>query len=134
MAFALLITGIVILIAAARGSQDQLLGLLKGDFTGQSNFLYWVIAILLIGFVGYIPKLKGLSVAFLTLVILVLFLKKGDSNGIGGGFFQQFASQIGATQTPVAATTSTNPSGAANSSLFSLPDFSKSFQSFNGIV
>lgn len=105
MAFALLITGAVFLIASIRGTQDNLTTLIKGDFTGPQNFLYWVIAILLIGFTGYIPKVKPLSVAFLVLVILVLILTKGNPNGIGGGFFQQFTNQIGATQTPAPSST-----------------------------
>jgi hypothetical protein len=103
MPFALLIIGIWLLVAGVRntaGPASQpgtLFALLHGDFTGSDNFAYWFIAIILIGAIGYIPKLKGLSTAFLALVIVVLFLKKGSSTGVGGGFFDQFISGIGVT-------------------------------------
>jgi hypothetical protein len=102
--FALLIIGVWLLIAGVRDTAGPsnkpgtLFYLIRGDFTGPDNFVYWFIAILLIGAVGYIPKLKPVSTAFLTLVIVVLFLKKGSSTGVGGGFFQQFMSGIGITQ------------------------------------
>jgi len=106
MAFALLIIGAVLLIAAVRGTTDGpegLYALLVGDFTGPANFVYWAVAILLIGALGYIPKLKAFSVALLALVVLVLFLKKGDPSGVGGGFFAQLTSGLATTQKPVAA-------------------------------
>jgi len=90
MPFVLIIAGIILLTVAVRNTQDDLFGLVKGDFTGTNNFIYWVIAILIIGAVGYVPKLKPVSVAFLTLVILVLLLKKGE------GFFDSFNKQIAA--------------------------------------
>ena len=103
MAFALLIIGAVLLIAAVRGTTDGpagLYALLVGDFTGPANFVYWAVAILLIGALGYIPKLKTFSVALLSLVVLVLFLKKGDpTTGVGGGFFAQFTSGLATTTT-----------------------------------
>lgn len=104
MPFALLIIGIWLLIAGVRDTagpvtkQNTLFYLVRGDFTGPDNFVYWFIAILLIGSIGYISKLKPLSTAFLWLVIVVLFLKKGSSSGVGGGFFNQFIAGIGITQ------------------------------------
>lgn len=117
MPFALLIAGSVLLIASARGKQDDLFSLLKGDFTGPNNFVYWFFAILVVGAVGYIPKLKPISVGFLTLIVLVLFLKRGDPNGIGGGFFAQLTQQLGTTQKQ-----SPTQSGAAQTST-SQPSF-----------
>ena len=90
-------------------TQDTLFSTVKGDFSGQDNFIYWFVAIIIIGAVGYIPKLKPISTAFLALVIVVLFLKKGSSNGLGGGFFAQATTALGSST----ATTSpavTNPS------------------------
>lgn len=112
MAFALLIIGAVLLIAAVRGTTDGpagLYALLVGDFTGPANFVYWAVAILLIGALGYIPKLKTFSVALLSLVVLVLFLKKGDPSGVGGGFFSQLTTGLGSTTTPVAAASTSLP-------------------------
>lgn len=116
MPFALVIIGVVLLIAAVRGttgdsgSQKGLFTLVKGDFSGPNNFIYWFVAILIIGMIGYIPDLKKLSVAFLTLVIVVLFLSRG-------GFFQQFTSALGSTQTGAV-------SSAVNSATSGLPNLS----------
>jgi hypothetical protein len=110
MAFALLIIGAVLLISAVRNTVDGpsgLFALVRNDFTGQANFIYWIAAILIIGAIGYIPKLKSLSVAMLGLVVLVLFLKKGDpTTGVGGGFFAQFVKGIGTTTAATPATVS----------------------------
>lgn len=89
MPFALIIVGVVLLVAAVRdtiGGQDGLFTLLKNDFTGQNNFSYWLVSILIIGAVGYIPTLKPLSRMFLALVIIVLFISQG-------GFFSKFNRQ-----------------------------------------
>lgn len=90
MPFALLIAGIFLLVAGVRGTQTQLFSLIHGDFTGTNNFIYWLLAILAIGAVGYIPRLKNVSHVMLALVIVVLFLSRG-------GFFAQFTSAIATT-------------------------------------
>ncbi len=108
MPFVLIIIGVVLLIAAVRDKQQVLFYLLAHDFTGDNNFIYWFISILIIGAIGYIPKLKPVSDGFLILVILVLFLRKGT------GFFDAFQRQIGGTETskPVVST----PGGAGGTS------------------
>lgn len=88
MPFALIIIGSVFILVGYQGTQDQFFTLLKGDFSGPGNFVNWIVSILVIGALGYIPKLKGLSDAFLFLVILVLFLSNK-------GFFSKFNSQLG---------------------------------------
>lgn len=101
MPFALLIIGIFLLVAGIRNTAGpaanptSLFGLIHGDFTGPDNFIYWFLAIVIIGAIGYIPKLKGISTGLLVLVVVVLFLKKGNTSGVGGGFFQQFSKAIG---------------------------------------
>lgn len=87
MPFALLIVGIFLLVSGVRNTQDTLFGLLHGDFTGKDNFIYWFIAIVIIGSVGYVPRLKPVSNSLLALVIVVLFLRRG-------GFFNQFTNAI----------------------------------------
>ena len=112
MPFALLIIGAFLLIAAVRGTTDGpsgLFALVAGDFTGSPNFTFWIVAILLIGAIGYIQKIKPLSDAMLVLVILVLFLSKGNPGAVGGGFFNQFTSALNTT-------TTATPSAAANTS------------------
>jgi hypothetical protein len=102
MPFVLIVMGAIFVVAAARGTHDALFYLIEKDFTGDNNFIYWFLSILVIGAVGYIPKLKPFSDGFLILVILVLFLKK-DS-----GFFDMFQSQLGTTNN---AAPDTNPAG-----------------------
>jgi hypothetical protein len=99
MPFLLIIVGTALLISSARNTQSALYTLLAGDFTGPNNFIFWAMSILIIGALGYIPKLKPLSAAFITLVVIVLFLKRGNpTTGTGGGFFQQFTTALGTTQ------------------------------------
>lgn len=91
MPFALLVIGLFLLVAGVRGSQDSLFTLVQGDFSGNDNFVYWFASIILIGLLGYVPKLKHLSWAFLALILVVLLLSKG-------GFFGKLTSALGTTQ------------------------------------
>ena len=90
MAIALLMIGIVMVIAAVRNTQGALFSLLQGDFTGTNNFIYWVVAILVIGAIGNVKQLKGFSNAFLALVIIVILLTHK-------GFFGQLQSALAST-------------------------------------
>lgn len=74
MPFVLLLFGAVLFVAGVRGTNKDLWTLVKGDFTGDKSFLLWIAAISIVGGAGYIKPLKGLSVAFMTLLLLVLFL------------------------------------------------------------
>jgi hypothetical protein len=114
VAFILLIIGITLLVAGVQNTQGDLFDLLKKDF---GQFLVWFVAIFLIGALGYIPKMKPLSTAFMGLVILVLFLSKGK------GFFSQFQSAVTSAQNTQSATsTSAAPAGSGSGlSLPSLP-------------
>jgi len=122
MPFVLITIGVVLLISSARNTLSNtqntgLYQLLAGDFTGQNNFIFWFVSILLIGALGYIPKLKPLSTAFMGLVILVLFLKKGNpTTGAGGGFFSQFTSALGTTQQVQESVSPTGSTGAGGTS------------------
>lgn len=100
MPFALLIVGVFLVVAGVRNTagpaaqSGTLFNLIHGDFTGQDNFIYWFLAIVIVGMLGYVPKLKPISTGLLVLIIVVLFLRKG-------GFFQQFTSAIsGSTGSP----------------------------------
>lgn len=79
--------GVAFLVSGIRGTHDQLISLVEGDFTGPNNFFYWILAIVIIGSFGYIDALKPLSDAFLVLVIVVLFLHNQ-------GFFNQFTAAV----------------------------------------
>lgn len=97
MPLALILLGVLFLTAAVRGNKcngqqcsDLLFSTLKDDFTGPDNFIYWGIALFIIGAAGYYKPLKPLSNAFLGLVIIVLFLSNR-------GFFVKFMDQIRTT-------------------------------------
>jgi hypothetical protein len=121
MPFAFGFAGILLLVAGVRGTQDDLFALLKGDFSGKSNFLYWIVAIAIVGAIGYNVKLRGVSHAFMLLLLVVLFLSNG-------GVFKKFTDQIGTTQS------GTSQSGAAASTPVStLPDIRSIFNGANSL-
>lgn len=81
-----IILGAALLLVAVRGTEiDSAKGandgkglwpLLKNDFEPgqQGNFLAWLVAILVVGGIGYIPQLEGVSTLFLALLIAVLVM------------------------------------------------------------
>lgn len=113
MPFVLIAIGALILVTVIRGTQGQLASLLKGDFTGSNSFWRWIIAIGIIGAVGYLPKLKPVSDGFLVLVLLVLFI---SNRGIFGSGSQSFNGQFFGG--------SSGSSGIKVSPLNPLPNFS----------
>jgi hypothetical protein len=70
--------GIILIVAGVRGritsGNPSLVSLIKDDFTGTDPFWKWMLAILLIGAIGYIPNLRPISRAFMGLVIVVFLL------------------------------------------------------------
>lgn len=114
MPFVLIVFGILALTVGIRGKQQDFFTLMRGDFTGPNNFLYWLVAILAVGSIGYIKKAQPLSDAFLVLIVIVMFLKNQ-------GFFDQFMAQIQATTTKqfdVGPITQSNPIGLGLGGLF----------------
>lgn len=77
MPFVFITGGLVLIITAIKGDPAALWELIKGDFTGANNFEYWLIAILVLGFLGYIQSLRSLSRLFMALVLVVLLLDNG---------------------------------------------------------
>lgn len=107
MPIALLLIGLVLLIAAFRGTEKELFALLKSDFTGPGNFIFWALSLWLIGALGYFTPLKKLSNAFLVLVVLALFLSNR-------GFFAKFMDAINGTQNGTGAMGLPNDLSGAN--------------------
>lgn len=89
MPLALLFIGVLFLAAGVRDKQGDLFTLLKGDLTGQNNFLQWVLALVLVGALGFIPRMRPVSVALIALILIAIFLRKG------AGFFDQLAGATG---------------------------------------
>jgi|SRR5215472_9106857 len=93
MPILLVIIGALLIITAVRDTTGDLATHLDQDLTQTAgktgpSFWVWVVAIVFIGIVGYIPGLKTPSRAFLVLVILVIALKSGS------GFFSQLKTQL----------------------------------------
>lgn len=74
MPFILLLFGAVLFVSGIKNTEGQLWSLVKSDFTGNKSFLIWIAAIAIVGGAGYIKPLKGVSIAFMTLLLLVLFI------------------------------------------------------------
>lgn len=91
-------TGLVLVLTGLNGDAPALYELLASDFSGPGSFIYWLLAMLVLGALGYIKGLENLSKLFLILVIIVLFLDNG-------GFFTQFQAFLKQTQGTTASTT-----------------------------
>jgi hypothetical protein len=85
MPFALIVAGIALILVGYQGTQDKFFGMLQAD---APQFIKWAVAIFVIGAIGYIPRLKDLSNAFLVLIILVMFISNQ-------GFFCKLNEAIG---------------------------------------
>lgn len=70
--------GLILIVAGVRGrvssGNPSLVSLVKADFTGSDPFYKWILAILLIGAIGYVPNLRPISRGFMALVIVVFLL------------------------------------------------------------
>lgn len=98
MPFALAIIGVILVVVAVRNTQDDFSKLVIGDFSGPGNFFWWLAAILMIGAIGYIQKLKPISDGLLALVLVALLLTRGSPSFPGGGFFAQLTNALKGTQ------------------------------------
>lgn len=97
MAFILLIVGIFLVVTAVRDTYTQLFQVVAGDFSlnqAGGGFVYWVVALFLVGAVGYVKALKPISDGLLLLIIIALLLTKGNPQK--GNFFGNLTSALGA--------------------------------------
>jgi len=123
MPFFLLIVGVVFLVSAAKGTQQNLFSLLKGDFSGPDNYFYWLVSILVVGAFGYIPKFKPVSDMFLVLIVLSLVLTRGKA-----GLFQKASAVLNSTASTAPTTSQINTGLAATGATSSLAATQTSLQ------
>lgn len=90
MPFVFAVLGVLFLVAGVRGKTTDLVALIKDDFSGQPNYFEWMIAIFLVGAIGYVDQLRTISRMFLTLLILGLLFSDYRKNP---AIFQQFTAQ-----------------------------------------
>lgn len=91
MPLALIAIAVIAFAVAIRGTQNELAALLKKDFTGEGNFLYWILALVGVGSLGYIKEFRPVANAFLVLLLIVFILA---ANKGGKDFFSSLLSQI----------------------------------------
>jgi hypothetical protein len=84
MPFVLITVGVAIFITALNNTWKQFGAQVYKDMFGATGggFVYWAAALVIVGFIGYIPQLKKPADFFLVLIIVGLLLKNK-------GFFQQ---------------------------------------------
>lgn len=87
MPFIFLIAGVLAIISALRGTEHELATQIASDFSGNPSFAYWIIALLIIGSIGYVPELEDVSTLFTVLCILSFTLSEG-------GVFDKFTTAI----------------------------------------
>lgn len=87
MPFVLLIIGVTLLVSGVQGTQDKLFTLIQNDFTQKPSFLPWIVALLVIGMIGYVDALKSVARAFLALVLLGILISNK-------GFFSQLQAAL----------------------------------------
>lgn len=104
MPFALTFTGLLLIITGFQNTYKEFGAQVQDDFSGPNNFLYWLVSLLIIGMLGYVKSLEGLSRAFMGLIIVALILVTYQRNP---QIFQQIGAGLAAGSTaPV------NPIGA----------------------
>lgn len=91
MPFVLFIMGLVLIVTAFQNTYKQFGALVAGDFTGKNNFIYWFLAIAVVGAIGYIKPLEPFSRGFMVLIVLSIVL----SNQKNFDFIGKFQSALG---------------------------------------
>lgn len=98
MPFALVIIGLLMIVSGVRDTHREFGAQLKSDLTGDNNFLQYAGAIFAVGALGYINSLRGISTAFMTLILIALILSNR-------GVFARFQEAVNqGPEAPVTAT------------------------------
>lgn len=86
MPFAVLFIAAIFIVTGFRGTSGDFLHQLESDV---SQIVVPIVAIVIIGALGYVPGFKKLSDGFLILILLAMFLTNGRK-----GFFTRFNNEI----------------------------------------
>lgn len=85
-----IVVGLMLVIVGVNDKMRELGALAKEDFQPSGNqpgFAVWLVAIFLVGSLGYIKTIKPVANAFLTLVVISMILSNR-------GFFDKFTNAI----------------------------------------
>lgn len=85
MPFFLIFVGLMLLIVAVRGTQQEFIDTLKDMFI-QPQFWSWGVVILFAGLLGYNKQLRSLSVSFMSLILIAMIL---SNKSVVSEFFKQ---------------------------------------------
>lgn len=105
MPFAIIAIGLMLFFVAINGTYKQFGAQLYKDLFGSSGsvgFIYWVLAIVIVGMLGYIPGLQKPANAFLGLIVLGVLLANQ-------GLFAKFEDAITSGPTKVSGATPLTP-------------------------
>lgn len=116
MGIALAVAGVLLIVTGVQNTYGAMGAQLQKDFTGQGNFTWWFLAIIMVGILGYIPALKQFSRWFLALIfIALLFSHKGFfanlTSALKGG--PKASPQTTSANSPSALPTATPAQGVA---------------------
>jgi hypothetical protein len=96
MPFFLAAIGAVMLAAAVNGKHRELGDLWKAQFSGSGSFINVAILFFIVGAVGAIAQLKPLAIAFMSLILLVMFFgSAGTSESVN--VITRIRQQVGGT-------------------------------------
>lgn len=87
MPFLLVFIGLLMVVTGTRNTHVAFARQVQSDFTGQGNFITWVVALGAVGSLGYIEKLRTFSHYFMALIIIGLVLSNK-------GFFAKFSQAL----------------------------------------
>jgi hypothetical protein len=108
------VVGVLFIVAGARGQSSNLYALIKSDFSGQPNYFEWMIAIFIVGAIGYVKELSTISRMFMFIVLLGLLYKNKQ-------VFSELSAQEKATPQPSGNATQNTPSTSTLGTLPQLP-------------
>lgn len=77
MPFALVIIGLILILSGYQNTHAALGKQLAADFTGEGNFFWWVLAIGVVGAIGYATRFQTASRMFMALILIAMVLKNG---------------------------------------------------------
>jgi hypothetical protein len=96
MPFVFLIIAVMFIVIGMRNQGANAVVLLKSEFTGTNSFVPWIIALGILGAIGYWSPAKKVADAFLGLVMLVMVISN-ETKGQGGGLFAQLQAALTGT-------------------------------------
>lgn len=88
----LLVVGVFLVIVAINDKMKELGGLAKEDLSlGRNGFIPWIIAVYVIGALGYVKTARPVANGFLVLIVVSIFIANR-------GFFDKFTQALGVSK------------------------------------